>query len=160
MTLSIGIQHNNIDCHYAECRDYLNVILSRYAECSYAECRDYLNVILSVVMLNVVMLSVVRHVIMLSVVMLNVVMLSVVAPSTVAILALAMGLKERHPIPTRVSTAATVTTDIYAADVVASTLQERLCNKVCQCKLPLERCLRFGENCSKLGFCVHSNPLA
>ncbi len=55
MTLSIDIQHNSIECHYAECRDYLNVTLS-------------------VVMLNVVMLSVV----MLSVVMLNVVMLSVV----------------------------------------------------------------------------------
>jgi hypothetical protein len=52
MGLSIDIQHNSIECHYAECRDYLNV------------------------MLNVVMLSVVR----LNVVMLNVVMLSVEAP--------------------------------------------------------------------------------
>ncbi len=43
-----------------------------YAECHYAECRDYLNVMLSVVMPSVVMPSVV---------MLNVVMLSVVAPS-------------------------------------------------------------------------------
>ncbi len=52
-TLSInGTQHNSIECHYAECRDYLNVMLS-------------------VIRLKVVMLSVVR---------LNVVMLSVVAP--------------------------------------------------------------------------------
>jgi hypothetical protein len=57
MTLSIDIQHNSIEFHYAECR--------------YAECCDYLNVMLSVLMLNVVMLSVV---------MLNVVMVSVVAP--------------------------------------------------------------------------------
>jgi hypothetical protein len=54
--LSIYIQHNSIECHYAECRNYLNVILS-------------------VVMLSVVMLSVV----MLNVVMLSVVMLSVVS---------------------------------------------------------------------------------
>ena len=27
-TLSIDIQPNSIECHYAECRDYLNVILS------------------------------------------------------------------------------------------------------------------------------------
>jgi hypothetical protein len=27
MTLSIDIQHNSIECHYAECRDYLNVML-------------------------------------------------------------------------------------------------------------------------------------
>jgi len=52
-----------------------------YAECCYAECRDYLNVILSVVILNVIMLSVVRlNVIMLSVSRLNVIILSVVAP--------------------------------------------------------------------------------
>jgi hypothetical protein len=42
-TLSIGIQHNCIECHYAECRDYLHVILS-------------------VVRLNVFMLSVVAPV--------------------------------------------------------------------------------------------------
>ncbi len=54
MTLSTG-------CHYAERRS--------------AECRHYLNVMLSVIMLKVIMLSV----IMLSVIMLNVVMLSVVA---------------------------------------------------------------------------------
>ncbi len=61
MTLSIDIQHNSIECHYAECHDYLNARLS-------------------VVVLNVVMLSVVRlNVIMLSVIRLNVVMLSVVA---------------------------------------------------------------------------------
>ncbi len=54
-TLITGIQHNSIECQYAECRDYLNVILN-------------------VVMLNVVMLSDVR---------LNVVMLSVVAPINV-----------------------------------------------------------------------------
>jgi len=41
------------------------------SECHYAECRDYLNVMLSVVRLNVIMLIVVR---------LNVIMLSVVAP--------------------------------------------------------------------------------
>ncbi len=45
-TLSIGIQHNSIECHYAECR--------------YADFRDYLNVILSGVMLNVFRLGVVR----------------------------------------------------------------------------------------------------
>jgi len=27
-TLSIDIQHNSIECHYAECRDYLNVMLN------------------------------------------------------------------------------------------------------------------------------------
>jgi hypothetical protein len=41
-TLSINdTQHNSIECHYAECRDYLNVSLS-------------------VVMMNVIMLNVVR----------------------------------------------------------------------------------------------------
>ncbi len=62
-TLSIDIQHNSIECHYAECRDYLNVMLNV--------------VMLNVVMLNVVMLNIV----MLSVVRQNVVMLSVMAPS-------------------------------------------------------------------------------
>ncbi len=57
-TLSIDIQHNSIEYHYAECKDNLNVMLSVIR--------------LSVVRLIVVMLSVVR---------LNVVMLSVVAPS-------------------------------------------------------------------------------
>jgi hypothetical protein len=52
MTLSIEIQHNSIECHFAECRDYLNVMLS-------------------VIILNVIVLSVIR---------LKVVMLSVVAP--------------------------------------------------------------------------------
>ena len=52
---------------YAECR---------YADSYYAECHDYLNVMLSVIMLNVIMLIVIMQ----SVVMLNVVMLSVVAP--------------------------------------------------------------------------------
>jgi hypothetical protein len=51
-TLSIDIQHNSIECHYAECRDYLNAILR-------------------LVMLNVVMLGVVR---------LYLFILSVVAP--------------------------------------------------------------------------------
>jgi hypothetical protein len=32
-------------------------IKSRYAECYYAECHDYLNIMISVSMLNVVMLS-------------------------------------------------------------------------------------------------------
>jgi hypothetical protein len=27
-TLSIDVQHNSFECHYAECRDYLNVMLS------------------------------------------------------------------------------------------------------------------------------------
>ena len=27
-TLSIDIQHNSIECHYAECRNYLNVMQS------------------------------------------------------------------------------------------------------------------------------------
>jgi hypothetical protein len=40
MTLSIDTQHNSIECHYGECFDYLNVMLS-------------------VIMLSVVMLSVV-----------------------------------------------------------------------------------------------------
>ncbi len=40
MTLSIDIQHDSIECHFAECRNYLNFMLS-------------------VVRLNVVMLSVV-----------------------------------------------------------------------------------------------------
>jgi hypothetical protein len=61
MTLSIDIQHNSSLCHYAECHDYLNVMLIVVM----------LN--FSFVMLNVVMLNV-------SVVRLNVVMLSVIAP--------------------------------------------------------------------------------
>ncbi len=65
MTLSIGIQHNSIEC---QC-----------AECLFADCRDYLNVMPSVVRLNVVMLSVVMlNVIMLNVVLLNVIMQIVV----------------------------------------------------------------------------------
>jgi hypothetical protein len=48
-------------------------------KCHYAECQNYLNVILSVVRLNVVRLNVVRlGVVRLNVVMLNVFMLSVV----------------------------------------------------------------------------------
>jgi hypothetical protein len=53
ITLSINdsqhrIQHNSIECHYAECRDNLNVM----------QCVVMLNVVmLCVVMLNVVMLS-------------------------------------------------------------------------------------------------------
>ncbi len=54
-TLSLDIQHNSIECHYAECRDCLNVMLN-------------------VIMLNVVMLSVT---------MLNLIMLNVVAPKHV-----------------------------------------------------------------------------
>ncbi len=45
-------------------------------EYCYAECRDYLYVMLSVIMFNAVMLSDV----VMSVIMLNVIMLSVVAP--------------------------------------------------------------------------------
>jgi hypothetical protein len=72
MTLSIDIQHLSIECHYAEW--------------CYADCRNYLNFMLSVVMLNVVMLNVVMmsvvrlSVVRLSVIRLNAVMLSVVAP--------------------------------------------------------------------------------
>jgi hypothetical protein len=44
MTLNIDIQQNSIECHYAECRDYLNVMLSV--------------IMVNVVMLKVVMLSV------------------------------------------------------------------------------------------------------
>ncbi len=63
-TLSISdTQHNSIECHYAECRDYLNVMLSV--------------VMLSVIMLNVIMLNVI---------MLSVIMLSVVAPLYLALL--------------------------------------------------------------------------
>ncbi len=47
MTVSIDIQHNSTLCHYAECHDYLNVVLIVVM----------LNV--SVVRLNVVMLSVI-----------------------------------------------------------------------------------------------------
>ncbi len=66
MTLIIDFQHNSIECLYAECRDYVNVIMSVV----------WLNaVMLNVVMLNVIMLNV----FMMSVVMMNVVMLSVVA---------------------------------------------------------------------------------
>ncbi len=45
MTLTIDIQLNSIECHNAECRDYLNVMVSV--------------IMLSVEGLNVVMLSVV-----------------------------------------------------------------------------------------------------
>jgi hypothetical protein len=45
MALSIDLQHNSIERHHADCR--------------YAECRDYLNVMLSVVMLNVIKLTVI-----------------------------------------------------------------------------------------------------
>jgi hypothetical protein len=45
MTLSKDIKHNNIEYLYAQCRDYLNVMLNV--------------ILLSVVRLNVVMLSVV-----------------------------------------------------------------------------------------------------
>jgi hypothetical protein len=48
MTLSIDIQHNSTECHYAECHDYFNVMLNV--------------IMLSVVRLNVVMLSVVAPV--------------------------------------------------------------------------------------------------
>jgi hypothetical protein len=69
MTLGInGIQHN--------------VFRFIKAVCHYAECYDCLNVMLSVVMLNVVRLNVfILSVVMPSVVRLNVVMLRVVAPS-------------------------------------------------------------------------------
>ncbi len=62
MRLSLVIQHNSIECHYAECHDYLNVMLS-------------------VIMLNVIILSVIiLNVITLSVVRLNVIMLNAEAP--------------------------------------------------------------------------------
>ncbi len=66
-TLSIDIQLNNIECHYAE----FHYAECHYAECHYTECSCYLNFMLIVIMLNVIMLSVVR---------LKVFMLSVVAP--------------------------------------------------------------------------------
>jgi hypothetical protein len=67
-TLSInGTQHK---CHSAQC------IWRHFTECHYAEHRDYFNVILNVVMLNAVMQSVF---------MLNVVMLSVVALSSLSV---------------------------------------------------------------------------
>ncbi len=53
MTLSINdIQHNKHLVFY--------VVI---ADCRHAECRDYLNVMLSAIMLNVVMLSVVASLI-------------------------------------------------------------------------------------------------
>jgi hypothetical protein len=55
MTLNIDIQYNSIECHYAECRDYLNVMLC-------------------VIMKNVIVLSVVS---------LNVVLLRVIAPKNI-----------------------------------------------------------------------------
>jgi hypothetical protein len=63
------IEHTSVVCHYAVCRDYLNVMLSVVL----------LNfVTLSAVMLNVVMLSAVMlNVFMLSAVMLSVIMLIV-----------------------------------------------------------------------------------
>jgi hypothetical protein len=71
LTLSIydirhnGTRHTSIDCCYTEHR--------------YAECHDYLNVLLNVVMLNVIMLSVViLNVVMMGVVILNVIMLGVI----------------------------------------------------------------------------------
>ncbi len=77
----------SIECRYAKCRDYLNVILSFVMLNVITLSVVRLNVVmvsdvmLSVIMLSVVMLSVAMlSVIMLSVVMLNVVMLSVVAP--------------------------------------------------------------------------------
>jgi hypothetical protein len=65
-------QNTSFECHYAECPDYLNAMLSLIM----------LNfIMLSVIMLSAVMMSAVMlNVIMLSVVMLNVVILSVVAP--------------------------------------------------------------------------------
>jgi hypothetical protein len=45
MTLRVDIQHNSIECHYAKCRDYLNVNPGI--------------IMLSVIILNVVMLSVI-----------------------------------------------------------------------------------------------------
>ncbi len=65
-------------------------IMTLSIECRYAKCRDYLNVILSFIMLIVIMLSVVRlNVVMMSDVMLSVVMFSV-AMLSVAMLSVAM----------------------------------------------------------------------
>ncbi len=58
-------------------------------ECRFAECRNYIYVMLSVIMLSVIMLSVIMlsvimlSVIMLSVIILNTLMLSVVAPTRI-----------------------------------------------------------------------------
>jgi hypothetical protein len=58
-----------------------NTTVLYFVECRYAECCDYLIVMLSVIMPNVVMPNAVMlSVVMLSVVMLSVVMLSAVAP--------------------------------------------------------------------------------
>ncbi len=46
MTLSIDTQHNNTEWHYAECRNFCNIILSVVM----------LNVMLSVAIINVVWL--------------------------------------------------------------------------------------------------------
>jgi hypothetical protein len=67
-------------------------IVTLSIECYCAECRDYLNTMLSFIMLNVIMLCfimlnaiilsvIMTNVVMMSVVMFNVVMLSVVAPT-------------------------------------------------------------------------------
>jgi hypothetical protein len=79
MTLSIDIQHNSIEHHYAECRDYLHVMLSVIMLNVIMLTVIMLSVVgLNVVMLSVAMLIVVRlYVIMLSVVTLNVIKLSV-----------------------------------------------------------------------------------
>jgi hypothetical protein len=71
-----------IECHYAECRDYLNVMMCVVILNVIMLSAFVLNVImLSVNMLNVIILNVITlYVIMLSVFVLNVVMLSVVAP--------------------------------------------------------------------------------
>ncbi len=74
--------HYKLECLYLntrQCWESLpgtNTLAYNSIECRFAECRDYLNVMLSVVMLNVIILSVIT----LNVIMLNVVVLSVVAP--------------------------------------------------------------------------------
>ncbi len=68
MTLSIDIKHNSIECHYPECRDYLNVMLNA-------------------IMLNVIILRVIR---------LNIDMLSVVAPISLSYSNIRLSTKECH----------------------------------------------------------------
>ena len=65
--MTIRFECHYAECPYAECRDYLNVMLSFITPRG----RDYLNVMLSAAMLNAVMLGVV---------MLNVFIMSTVLP--------------------------------------------------------------------------------
>ncbi len=54
MTLSIDTQHNNTEWHYAQCRNFCNIILSLVMLNDMLN--DLLNVMLSVAIINVVWL--------------------------------------------------------------------------------------------------------